>query len=267
MQGYPRRTWVRISLAPPKGNLKEVSKKLTFFLKKLLKINIKLRWCEYNCFDFIEIKYKKLNQLIMYNWPQRKNQRLKDFDYSKNWCYFVTICTKNRENFFWEIIDWKIILNDYWKIAENVFINLSNHYKNCIIDEYIFMPNHFHGIVVIDNAIVGTGFKPVRDMWKNELIGTGLKPVPTGINKNHWISEIIRWFKTFSSRNINNFQKDFIFSWQRSFFDVIIKNDEQLNKIRQYIIDNPLKWELDVNNKKNDELVKKLIKEKIDGII
>jgi REP element-mobilizing transposase RayT len=64
----------------------------------------------------------------------------------------------------------------------------------------------------------------------------------------HWLSEIIRWFKTFSSRNINNYQNKFIFSWQRSFYDVIIRNEKQLNIIRQYIIDNPLKWEFDKNN-------------------
>lgn len=180
----------------------------------------------------------------MYNWPQRKNQRLKNFDYSQNGFYFVTICTKWRENIFGEITDGKMILNEYGKISDDVFVNLSNHYKNCIIDEYIFMPNHFHGIVIIDNT-------------KIEDVGTGLKPVPTDtdmdnmLHKNHWLSEIIRWFKTFSSRNINNSQNNFVFAWQRSFFDIIIRNDEQLKKTRQYIIDNPLKWELDKNNPLN----------------
>jgi len=180
----------------------------------------------------------------MYNWPQRKNQRLKNYDYSSNGFYFVTICTKLRENFFGKIIDWKMILNDYGKIAENVFVNLPNHYKNCLIDEYIFMPNHFHWIVIIDNSTKENA----------TIVGTGFKPVPTTDNtdndnaKKHWLSEIIRWFKTFSSRNINNSQNNFTFSWQRSFFDVIIRNDEQLEKTRQYIIDNPIKWELDKNN-------------------
>lgn len=178
----------------------------------------------------------------MYNWKQRKNQRLKNYDYSSNGFYFVTICTKWRENFFGEIVDGKIILNNYGKIAENVFLNLPNHYTNCLIDEYIFMPNHFHGIIIIYNTMtVGTGFKPAP---------TSNQPVSTENDntKKHWLSEIVRWFKTFSSRNINNSQNDFIFSWQRSFFDVIIKNDKQLEKTRQYIIDNPLKWELDKNN-------------------
>ncbi len=177
----------------------------------------------------------------MYFWPQRKTSpRLKNYNYIKNWFYFVTICVKWREEHFWEITNWKMILNQYAKIAEKVFIDLPKHYKNLILDEYIFMPNHFHGIFVINNNMhnVETGF-----------VRTGLKPVPTeNTKKLHWLSEIIRWFKTFSSRNINKIQDDFWFRWQRSFFDVIIKNDEQLEKSRQYIINNPLKRQLDINN-------------------
>ena len=170
-----------------------------------------------------------INIKNMYNWPKRKNQRLRNYDYSQNWFYFVTICTKNRENYFGEILDWKMILNEYWKIAQDVLLNLPNHYKNSIIDEYIFMPNHFHWIIIIENATI---------------VGNGFKPFPT----EHWLSEIIRGFKTFSSRIINNLQNDFMFSWQKSFYDMIIRNEEQLNKTRKYIIDNPLKWEFDKNN-------------------
>lgn len=72
-----------------------------------------------------------INIKNMYNWPKRKNQRLRNYDYSQNWFYFVTICTKNRENYFGEILDWKMILNEYWKIAEDVLLNLPNHYWKC----------------------------------------------------------------------------------------------------------------------------------------
>ena len=128
----------------------------------------------------------------MYDWPKRKKQRLENYDYSQNGFYFVTICTKNRENYFGEIENEKINLNECWKIAESVLLNLPEYYKNCHIDEYVFMPNHFHGIITMNN-------------FRN-----GFKPFPTN-NRNctkiHWLSEIIRSFKTFSSRNINNFQK------------------------------------------------------------
>ena len=168
----------------------------------------------------------------MQNLLNRKNQRLKEYNYLENGCYFITICTNERENYFGKIEEWNMILNEFWKIAEKTFVQSPEHYTNCRSNEYIVMPNHFHWIIEINN----------------EIMRTGLKPVPTK-NKEHWLSEIIRWFKTFSSRKINEIQNDFRFSWQRSFYDRIIRNEDELNKIKQYIIDNPLKWEFDKNYK------------------
>ena len=87
------------------------------------------------------------------------------------------------------------------------------------------MPNHFHGIIVINN------------------VGTGFKPVPT----EHGLSEIVRGFKTFSSRKINHLNPSLNFSWQRSFYDHIIRTEKTLGKIREYITNNPLRWEFDRN--------------------
>ncbi|MFZ2834535.1 MAG: transposase [Candidatus Moraniibacteriota bacterium] len=94
------------------------------------------------------------------------------------------------------------------------------------------MPNHFHCII--------------------EIVGTGLKPVPTDIVKNHSLSEIIRGFKTFSARFINQQQKmQGRNIWQRSFYDHIIRNEIELNKILEYILINPKMWERDRNNAEN----------------
>ncbi|MFH0834522.1 MAG: transposase [Patescibacteria group bacterium] len=132
------------------------------------------------------------------NSRERKSTlRLKDFDYSTDGTYFITICTQNRENFFGKIENAKMILNEYGKITEQYWHNLPNHYANCRLDEFVIMPNHVHGIIWIDNL-----FKP--DLSKP--VGTGLKPVPTPPKPTptvHGLSEIIRGFKTFSSRKIN----------------------------------------------------------------
>ncbi len=168
----------------------------------------------------------------MYKWPERKSLRMKNFDYNENGYYFVTICTKNRENKFGEIVWTEMVLNEYGEIVENIFLELSEHYVNCKLDKYVVMPNHFHWIIIIDNTY---------------FVGNGFKPFPKDI-KLHWLSEIVRWFKTFSSRKINNIQNDFIFSWQKSFYDRIIRNEKELLKIREYIEENPLKWHLDKNN-------------------
>ena len=167
----------------------------------------------------------------------RQPNRLKKYDYSKEGFYFVTICTKNRENFFGHIENQTVILNEYGNIIKMCWFDLPNHYQNCILNEFIIMPNHIHGIIVIDN--VGTGLKPVLT-----------NPVPNSVvkHKNHGLSEIVRGFKTFSSRKINHLLKNKKFQWQRSFYDHIIRNEKALLKIRQYIAQNPLKWDLDIEN-------------------
>lgn len=191
----------------------------------------------------------------MYNWPQRKNQRLKNYDYSQNWYYFVTICTKDREDFFWEIIEWKMILNEYWKIAENEILKTEEIRKEIKIDIFVIMPNHLHLLVVIGNdvntEIVGnTGPCSLQMQSCSLQIENTIQKEKQTINdftKNN-LSNAIQRIKSSITKEIRNKYNDFIFWWQKSFFDKIIKNDEQLNKTREYIINNPLKWEFDKNN-------------------
>ncbi len=178
----------------------------------------------------------------MYNWPHRKPLRLKKYDYSNNWYYFITICTKLREEYFGKVLEWKMILSEYGRIVENEILKTGDIRYNVEIDNFIIMPNHLHLIVVIQSC---------RER---------LQSFPTvssthffGINGALWlkwnhISSIIRGLKGTITKQINSIQEDFIFAWQKSFFDKIIKNNEQLEKTRKYIINNPLKWELDINN-------------------
>ncbi len=196
---------------------------------------------------FIPYGKKYLILKNMYNWPQRKNQRLKNFDYSQNGFYFVTICTKNRENYFGEIVDGKMILNEYGKIAEQNWKNILNHYQNVDIDEFVVMPNHIHGIILsVGNEYFRSYDENRSDNWnENQINGNeNIHSLPN-------LSNIIKWFKIWCTKEIRNIYNDFTFTWQKSFFDVIIRNDEQLEKIRQYIIDNPIKWEWDANNPLN----------------
>jgi putative transposase len=83
---------------------------------------------------------------------ERKLQRLKGYDYSENNYSFVTICCKDKQHFFGEVKEHEMTLNELGKIIEFSWLDLPNHYFNCFIDEFIIMPNHFHGIVIVDSA-------------------------------------------------------------------------------------------------------------------
>jgi len=171
-----------------------------------------------------------------------ESNRLQGYDYSQPGAYFITICTKDRLNLFGKIIDGKMLLNECGKIVKECLYDLPNHYNNLSIDESIIMPNHIHTILFI----VETGLRPVSTKIDNvETVETGLRPVSTEIDNhfNHGVSEFIRALKSFSTRRIN--EKSTTLSsiiWQRNYYDHIIRNEKELNLIRQYIINNPLQW-------------------------
>lgn len=99
-------------------------------------------------------------QTHKFKWKYNPNSnRFKSYDYSSNWWYFITICTKDRINYFWDIVDWKMILNELWKIAENFYNEIPKHFPFIILDEFIIMPNHIHWIIILnknDNKAVET---------------------------------------------------------------------------------------------------------------
>ncbi len=180
-----------------------------------------------------EYKYKQI-----YN---PKSNRFQNYDYGSNWWYFITICTKNRENYFGEIIDWNMILNDFWKIAEKYYLEITNHFSFVILDEFVIMPNHIHGIIIICNET------PQSVETKNFLSLQWWK-MPRWTSKTIW--SIIRWFKIGVTKYIRE-NTDIFQIWQSNYYDRIIRNEEELQRIRQYIFENPLKWELDKNNTEN----------------
>lgn len=206
------------------------------------------------------------NKTMVYYWPERKNQRLKNYDYSQSGYYFVTFCTKGRIDYFGEIIDGKIILNDYGKIVRESFFKTQEIRNEIMFDEYIIMPNHIHAIIIIQNPVGNAGMRSdIADIAESMDTHSESGPHACGpyeqnpykwnlyentiINKTkNILSNTIQWIKSSTTRNIRQNFWDYEFAWQKSFFDVIIKNQEQLEKTREYIIMNPLKWEEDINN-------------------
>lgn len=100
---------------------------------------------------------------IMIN-RHRKSNRLKNFDYSSTGYYFVTICTKNKEEYFGDIVNNKINLNKYGQIAKQCWLNIPKHFPNVLFDEFLIMPNHIHGIIVIRNTNHSVGNAYMRSL-------------------------------------------------------------------------------------------------------
>jgi putative transposase len=151
----------------------------------------------------------------------RQSIRLNGYDYSKSGAYFITICTHEREHLFGNIIDATIALNTLGDIARSHWQQLAQYHTNLIMDESIVMPNHLHGIIILDSSLENTKS----------------------------ISEIIRGFKTFSAKGINKKRGlRGVPVWQRNYYDRIIRNELELDRVRQYIINNPRNWDTDKNN-------------------
>ena len=158
------------------------------------------------------------------------SSRLKDWDYSTPLWYYVTICANNFKNWFGEIKNGKMILNDLRKIVEEEWLKTKEIRSNVDSDYYVIMPNHFHGIPIIKGTEKARSVETHRD-------------ASLRIVKNN-LSNIIRGFKGSVTKRIHILGYS-QFQWQSRFYDHIIRNEVDLSRIRNYIKNNPLKWELD----------------------
>ena len=160
-----------------------------------------------------------------------ESTRLNDWDYSTPRWYYVTICTKDMRCWFGKIENGKIILNESGEVVDEEWNKTKEIRKNVELDYYVIMPNHFHGIIIINgpenlNNSVETHSDASLHKVKNNL------------------SDIIRGFKGSCIKRIHLLENS-AFKWQSRFYDHIIRNEKDLQRIRTYIQNNPLKWELD----------------------
>ncbi|RYD79798.1 MAG: hypothetical protein EOP53_09060 [Sphingobacteriales bacterium] len=162
--------------------------------------------------------------------PERKSNRLQGYDYSKSGLYFVTSCVYEKVNDFGEIINSKMLLNQYGEIAQQQWFWLAQQYPYIKLHAFIVMPNHIHGIIEIKRSLaVRTG----RDL-----------SVPGAAPKIKPLSQIIGAYKTTTSKLIRQAGLT-EFAWHRSFHDHIIQDEEAFIKISDYIETNPALWEKD----------------------
>ena len=159
---------------------------------------------------------------------------MKGYDYSAVGAYFVTICSWNKRFLFGNILSGEMILNETGEVAHKCWKGIPQHFPHVMIDEYIIMPNHVHGILVIKGGIVGAkNFSPSK-------IGA-----PRGTSKT--IGSVIRGFKIGVTKWARqNTSVEHV--WQRNYYEHVIRNEEELNLVRKYIINNPKCWEMDREN-------------------
>ena len=184
----------------------------------------------------------------------RRSLRLKEYDYSQAGAYFVTICVKDRKCLFGNIVDGERRLNDAGNLVLTTWHDLPNHNAGIELDEFIIMPNHFHGILLINHMIhnVGTPRWGVQKFQR-----TRHRRVPTKTMNKFWkpnsLGSIINQFKSIVTKRIriNGNEK---FAWQPRYYEHIIRNEKDMERIQEYIINNPVQWESDENNPRNIKL-------------
>ena len=170
----------------------------------------------------------------------RRSVRLQGYDYAQTGAYFVTICTQNRECLFGEILDGSVQLNAAGQMIEIWWLKLNKKFQTVATDHYIVMPNHFHGIV---------GATP---RGRPESNGQSHEGQPHGVAPT--VGDIVNWYKTMTTNEYIRCVKKFGWSpfpgrlWQRNYYEHIIRDDDDLNRIREYIIYNPAKWDEDDDN-------------------
>ena len=155
----------------------------------------------------------------------RKPLRLKGYDYSQAGAYFVTICLYNRELYFETFPELKRIVQNQWN-------ELQKRFQEIELDEFVIIPNHIHGIIFI---VVGA-------IHELPLQNRKLHPQYC---RNMLLPKVIGYFKMNTAKQINEILSRTGPFWQRNYYEHVIRSENELNRIRQYIQNNPLKWELD----------------------
>ena len=175
----------------------------------------------------------------------RRSIRLRGYDYRQAGAYFVTICTQDRELMFGEVVGGQTRLNGPGQMVESIWRELSQHYPGVEVDTFVVMPNHVHGIIILVGA--GTGACPDNPGQPQGVAPTGTMSLP----------DVVHWFKPLTTAR---YRRGVLYGgwlpfpgrlWQRNYYEHVIRNDEELNRIRQYIIDNPARWEEDPENPDN----------------
>jgi len=150
--------------------------------------------------------------------------RLKYWDYRSDGYYFITICTKDKMHYFGKVVDGEMILSHIGVIANLLWYEIKNHTDHIELGEFIIMPNHIHGVLILNNNTNTEGARHASPLRQT-------------------ISSIVGSYKSAVSKHAHRLNFDF--TWQRNFYDHVIRDEASHQKIAEYVVNNPMKWEED----------------------
>ncbi|WAC07169.1 MAG: hypothetical protein OS130_13185 [Thermodesulfobacteriota bacterium] len=189
----------------------------------------------------------------------RRSIRLRNYDYSQSGAYFITVCTQKRERLFGDVVSGKLQFNLAGQMVEKGCLELMDKFPTTKIDIHVVMPNHFHGIIAVGAALCG---RPEKDEGRtnkeegqphnnngqpHKNKGQPHRVAPT-------LGNIVNWFKIMTTNEYlrqikqNNWHRFKLKLWQRNYYEHIIRDENELNHIREYIKNNPLQWDRDELN-------------------
>ncbi|MCY4653976.1 MAG: transposase [Dehalococcoidia bacterium] len=197
-----------------------------------------------------------MNNRYDLNQPRRKPIRLKGYDYSRVGAYFITIVAQGRMCLFGDVVDGEMRLNDAGMMVRRVWDGMPDRFPHIEMDEFVVMPNHGHGVIVIQQS---PGENSAHPPVGASLVGA---QSPTNIHSDTrattrvapTLGDVVGAFKSLTTleygRGVRetgwpSFDKRL---WQRNYYEHIIRNDKEWNMVREYINDNPARWETDSEN-------------------
>jgi putative transposase len=170
---------------------------------------------------------------------QRRSIRLRGFDYSQPGAYFVTVCTRDRECLFGSVVNCEMQLNDMGQKVWLVWEELPKKFANMTLDAFTVMPNHIHGIIFVGAQFIAPNHPRLAQKG--------------AMNRAPTLGEIVRTYKAVSTRLIRQSTNPG-FTWQRNYYEHVIRNDQSLERIRDYIANNPARWADDEENPEHQTL-------------
>ena len=177
----------------------------------------------------------------------RRSIRLKGYDYAQEGLYFITICCENRICRFGNIENGEMILNEYGKIAHHEWVKLSERFPNFELDAFQIMPNHIHGIIVLNTVGATLAVAQNDEKTQNDIIAQNDEnDIRAGVNPAPTLFDVVGAYKSLVANGCLEIYKTRNETmgklWQRNYYEHIIRDEQSYQNISNYIINNPVNW-------------------------